>query len=263
MRCYLPFAARQARVTSLPESVRAMFEAFLSQVAALDTRLLTWLHQFMFRWPRLDEFLVWLQSARVIKFVPMVLVICWLWVEKTSKQAHNRQILLEGLLTGLGAMVVARVLALGLPFRERPFVESNLHFAMPFDPGLRTWSSFPSDHAVFAFALAASLYRVSPRIGLWACIHATVIICVPRLYLGLHYPSDLFFGGLIGITLVAVASRLKVRHAVTAYLMDIESKYPPMFYAISFLVLFEAAEMFGSFRSLAVALFQVLRQVLS
>lgn len=234
-----------------------------SEITAWDDRTLIWLNQFMFRWPLLDGFAAWLLNANIIQFFPMVLAICWLWFERTVKQTHNRQILLETILTTLSALFFGRVFALTLPFRDRPFIRPDLHFSTPMAPEMRSWSSFPSDHAVMAFALAASIFRISPRIGLWACFHAAVFICLPRLYFGLHYPSDLIGGGLIGITLVLATSQLQGRHAVTGFLLTIERKHPGMFYTIGFFVLYEMAEMFITFRVLANYIFHALRQLLT
>ena len=234
--------------------------AIVTEIAALDDRTIIWLNHFMFRWPLFDGFVAWLLNANIIKLVPMVLAICWLWFERTAKQAFTRQILLESVLTTFAALIIGRVFALALPFRDRPFVRPDLHFVTPLESALRSWSAFPSDHAVMAFALAASLFRLSPRIGLWACFHATVFICLPRLYFGLHYPSDLIGGGLIGITLVLATSQLQGRHAITGFLLDVERKHPARFYAIGFFVLYEIAEMFNSFRMLANYTFNVLGQ---
>jgi membrane-associated phospholipid phosphatase len=246
-----------------PRWNRNMPLSIASEIAALDDRALLWLNQFMFRWPFLDRSVAWLLDAHIVKFGPIVLAVCWLWFERNPKQAFNRHLLVESVLTGFAALVVARALALALPFRYRPAVRPDLHFVVPFDAGLRTWSSFPSDHAVMAFALAASLFRLSPRLGVLACLHAAVIICLPRLYFGLHHPSDLISGGLIGVTFVLATSRLQGRHAITASLMEAERKHPAMFYAIGFLVLYEITEMFDSFRALAQPAFRVLRQVLA
>jgi len=58
--------------------------------------------------------------------------------------------------------------------------------------------SFPSGHAASSFAAALSLSRAWPaaRIPLWAL---AVLISVSRAYLGLHYPSDVLGGALVGL----------------------------------------------------------------
>lgn len=235
----------------------------ISEITAWDDRTLIWLNQFMFRWPLLDESIAWVLNANIIQFFPMILAVCWLWFEKTAQQSYNRKILVESLLTTLSALFFGRVFALTLPFRDRPFIRPDLHFLTPLEPEMRTWSSFPSDHAVMAFALAASLFRISPRIGLWAYFHATVFICFPRLYFGLHYPSDLIGGALIGILLVIAISQLRGRHTVTGYLLSIEDRYPAIFYTFGFFVLYEMSEMFLTFRILANYIFRELRYFLT
>ena len=161
------------------------------------------------------------------------------------------------------ALFIARFLAFALPFRDRPLVNPDLHLVIPFESGVRTWSSFPSDHAVLAFALATSLSRLSPKIALWAYFHAAIIICVPRVIFGLHYPSDLIGGALLGIAVALAAARLQRRHGVADFLLEVGHKHPAAFYAIAFLVLFEIGEMFDSIRGMVVYAFRVLKQLLS
>jgi undecaprenyl-diphosphatase len=234
-----------------------------SEIAVLDDLPLIWLNEFMFRWPVLDQVAEWVVKADIVKFLPMVLVVCWFWFDSTPKQAVNRPILVELLLTSFAALFIARFLALLFPFRERPVFDPDLQLLIPFEPGLRTWSSFPSDHAIVAFAFAAFFFRLSPVVGLWACFHATVIICLPRLYFGLHYPSDVIGGALIGFALALAASHLRGRQAVTGFFLGVERKYSAMFYTIGFFTLFEIAEMFESVRGIVGGVFRSLRQLLS
>jgi undecaprenyl-diphosphatase len=77
-----------------------------------------------------------------------------------------------------------------------------VHRARPYDvpvlgerPGN---ASFPSGHAASSFAAALSLSRAWPaaRIPLWTL---AVLISVSRAYLGVHYPSDVVGGALVGL----------------------------------------------------------------
>jgi undecaprenyl-diphosphatase len=83
--------------------------------------------------------------------------------------------------------------------RGRPFVggEANpfkfAHFA-----GTEAYASFPSAHAVTAFALAFAVSAVWPRLR-GVMIAYALLIGFSRLVLLAHHPSDVVAGALIGI----------------------------------------------------------------
>jgi membrane-associated phospholipid phosphatase len=60
-----------------------------------------------------------------------------------------------------------------------------------------TYQSFPSGHATTAFALCFVVGFLSPR---WypAMLVLAVLICVSRIVVGAHYPTDLVAGAVIG-----------------------------------------------------------------
>ena len=59
--------------------------------------------------------------------------------------------------------------------------------------------SFPSGHAGSSFASAWVLYRKLPKkCGIWAAILAA-LISFSRLYVGVHYPTDVLAGAALGI----------------------------------------------------------------
>ena len=57
--------------------------------------------------------------------------------------------------------------------------------------------SFPSNHAVNNFASAMFFYLLFPNLK-WALFIAASFVAISRVYLGLHYPSDILGGALIG-----------------------------------------------------------------
>ena len=57
--------------------------------------------------------------------------------------------------------------------------------------------SFPSDHAAVAFAIAFGVLAFSRRAGILFLAAAT-LISLSRIALGLHYPSDVLAGALVG-----------------------------------------------------------------
>jgi undecaprenyl-diphosphatase len=235
----------------------------LSELGLWDGRVVAWANHFVGQWPGFDLFVAWLLKAHLPRFVPLILAMCWLWFDAHPQQHARREALLETLVMSVVALFIARALALMLPFRERPLAHTDLALTLPsaVETGLRTWSSFPSDHAVLAFVLAVSLWRLSKPIGAWALFHATVFICLPRLYVGFHYPSDLIAGASLGTALALLAPTLRGRRAITGPLLEVEGSRPATLYSVGFFVLFELAEMFDSVRVVAAQVFKILRHL--
>ena len=58
--------------------------------------------------------------------------------------------------------------------------------------------SFPSNHALNNFAVAFFFSILYPK-AKWYLFTTASLIAISRVYLGLHYPSDIFGGAIIGI----------------------------------------------------------------
>jgi len=87
--------------------------------------------------------------------------------------------------------------------RDRPLIEG--HPALARAPSKL---SFPSAHATSSMAAATALGRIEPRsrVPLFALAGA---ICLSRPYLGMHYPSDVLAGAVLGLALGALAPGLR------------------------------------------------------
>lgn len=69
--------------------------------------------------------------------------------------------------------------------------------------------SFPSGHSTSSMAAGVVMFRQLPRpIGALALILA-ILICLSRLYVGVHYPTDVLCGALIGILAALCAIKLQ------------------------------------------------------
>ena len=64
--------------------------------------------------------------------------------------------------------------------------------------------SFPSGHSAASFVTAVALFRELPKKYGSPLLALAAMIALSRLYLGVHYPTDVFFGALNG-TLIALA----------------------------------------------------------
>ena len=83
--------------------------------------------------------------------------------------------------------------------RGRPFVggKANAFNFAPFT-GTPAYASFPSSHAITAFALAFAVSAVWPQARVAMTVYA-VLIAGSRLVLLAHHPSDVVAGALIGV----------------------------------------------------------------
>ncbi len=57
--------------------------------------------------------------------------------------------------------------------------------------------SFPSRHVASAFAMAVSGMQGARRIG-WLMLAGGVLLAVSRVYVGVHYPSGVLAGAVVG-----------------------------------------------------------------
>lgn len=84
--------------------------------------------------------------------------------------------------------------------RGRPFVGGDIS-VLNFSPfaGTEAFASLPSGHAVTACALAFSVSSLWPRLSAPMWIFA-ILICISRVVLLAHHPSDVVAGALVGVT---------------------------------------------------------------
>jgi undecaprenyl-diphosphatase len=91
--------------------------------------------------------------------------------------------------------------------RPRPFLSHDgLHVLIEG----KTDPSFASDHALTTMALAVGILLVDRRLGILAVL-ASVFTGFSRLYVGVHYPTDVLAGFALGTVVALLGSMLVVR----------------------------------------------------
>ncbi len=159
------------------------------------------------------------------------------------------------------AIAVGRMAALLFPYRPRPLHAEGLDLQLPVTitrDVLDGWSSFPSDHAVLYAALATGFWIVNRWAGLFVTLHALLVIGFARVYLSLHYPSDILGGVVIGVA-VAVGLMWPVASLVRrAGVLDMAERWPQYFHPLLFIVLFQITTMFNSGRKFAIMMITLL-----
>jgi undecaprenyl-diphosphatase len=122
-------------------------------------------------------------------------------------------------LSALLALAVAHLIS-GMWDRPRPYEAHHVHlFVSPSgDP------SFPSDHATAAFAIAVALLLRNRRVG-WVALAMASVVSLSRVAVGVHYPSDVLGGALVGTLAALVLWTPQVRGPLHALADRLSSAY--------------------------------------
>jgi undecaprenyl-diphosphatase len=217
-----------------------------------DLSIFHFLNSFAHRSYAFDVLLIRTMESGLTTGAVIVALFWAAWEIEGKSNPEKREILLFGLLATVFSIVVARGLALTLPFRLRPLHNPDIGYRLPYSlqPDiLINWSSFPSDHATTYLCLAGILWMVSRRLGAIAVLYALLVIDLPRIYAGIHYPTDILAGGVIGLAVASLALLPKLRAAVAAPVMHWKESHPLLFHCCFFLCLFEIGELFATVRN--------------
>ncbi|MFK7601583.1 phosphatase PAP2 family protein [Deinococcus sp. SM5_A1] len=138
-------------------------------------------------------------------FIVVLALYTWLW---NPGGGRNLGVVFAG------SYLVNSALKYGLnlprPFASDPSLVSDAARATAGGPGL------PSGHAQMSATLWAGIAAQMRRPGMWAAaITLIALISVSRLALGVHYPSDVIVGLLLGGIAAAVAGRVAFPDART------------------------------------------------
>jgi undecaprenyl-diphosphatase len=167
----------------------------------LDIQLLFLLNSLTGHSPVLDALIVFCASylAYILgaAFIAFLVLTKYPWRQKV-------EVLAVALVSVVLARGVITELIRYLYHRPRPFSVLPVHQLLTDS----AWS-FPSGHATFFFALATAVCLYNIRWGRWFLIGSTLIV-LARVASGVHYPSDIAIGALIGVG-TAYFSALGVR----------------------------------------------------
>lgn len=176
---------------------------FLQSVQNLDGEILLQIQQHL----RTD------MLTPLMKFVTFLGNGGWFWIlcavvllaiPKTRKTGY------AAVLSLIFGVIVTNLLLKNIVARPRPFAEIEALIPLIAKP---TDFSFPSGHTTASFAVALVMLRMLPKkIGIPAVVLAT-LVAFSRLYLGVHYPTDVLAGfvvALMGSTVAVWIVRMKM-----------------------------------------------------
>jgi undecaprenyl-diphosphatase len=196
--------------------------------------------------------------AQIIQGTFFVGIVGVLWFGPKDRQRQRETIIIMILAIAV-ALILNRIVSTLLPFRDRPMYAVGAKApSFAWQPDLEHWSSFPSDTATLLFTIAAGFWLVSKW---WGLVFAVFAICtsLARVYLGIHYPSDILVGALLGVGTSLVLTREFIRQRIAEPILAIEARYQPFFYGLFFVVIAELGDGFPVTRRIAVAVVHLFR----
>lgn len=161
----------------------------------LDIQLLHFLNSIGGQSGLLDWFIIFLASY-LAYILPAVLLGLVFFSQYLKRQKW--ELLLVVAISSLIARFGVTELIRYFYHRPRPFLTLPTHQLLT-----ETSWSFPSGHATFFFAFSTAVYLYNKKWGVGFFI-ATILMTVSRVIAGIHYPSDILGGAVIGM-LVAYA----------------------------------------------------------
>jgi membrane-associated phospholipid phosphatase len=215
-------------------------------VDSFDRTILVYLHELLENSPLLTKFMLFLYSDD-LKFGVFVALIWWAWFEAKDKP-HVREVrekIIAGFIGAMCCLGVVRVMVAYLPMRLRPLANPSLglNFPVPAE-GYAQWSSFPSDHAALFTFLTVTLFSISVPLGILGLLDTVFLICFPRIFLGIHYPTDIVAGAIMGVAGGIVFAGAGLRSYLSRPILAWIEMHPASFYASAFILSFVLAHVF-------------------
>lgn len=163
----------------------------MAEITSLDIRILFFLHQLA--GPHMDLFITGLTT---------VINCFWLWLIAAAvgiRIPSTRRLTLTVILAVAISIFVGDITLKHMVMRLRPYL------VIPDAPTLSALTypvtnSFPSGHSFFFFAGATVFFRFRRPLGLLAYLVA-IVVAFSRMYLFMHFPSDVATGAILGIVI--------------------------------------------------------------
>lgn len=154
----------------------------------MDYFLFQQINQFAIQFPWLDFLAIYF--AEYFEYV--LISLFFLFLLKNFKKYWP--MILQGLASAIFARFGIVELIRFLWSRPRPFIENQVNLLIDKTNEV----AFPSGHAAFFFALSFIVYQYNKKAGLGFFV-ASFLICFSRVFVGIHWPSDILAGLIVGV----------------------------------------------------------------
>jgi len=163
----------------------------------LDLYLFQQINNFAGRYIWLDTLGIF--SAQYLEYILLFCLI--LFLAKNFKK--NLKMVIEAFFGAILAKEIFVDIIRQLFPRPRPFVEDQIYSLIEH----AVTPAFPSAHAAFYFAVGTIVYFHNKKSG-FLFLLAAFLISIARIFTGVHWPSDILAGSLIGIFSAIIINRV-------------------------------------------------------
>jgi len=218
---------------------------------AFDWNILSFFSHFARHSYTFDTAVYLLTRTDTPKGAVVMSLLYWAWNKHDDDR--SRELLV---LTVIGCFIAAlsnKLVSAVTFYRPRP-IQEHLSLVFPYGPDLsvlKNSNAFPSDHASLFAALSMGITLVDSEVGLVCWIYSLVFICLPRIYMGFHHPTDILAGIANGGLVMWLLLREGVRRRLSKPLGRLRAAYPGPFFAVFFFLTFEIATLFEGSREIA------------
>ncbi|MCQ2483070.1 MAG: phosphatase PAP2 family protein [Clostridia bacterium] len=172
----------------------------IGKLCSLEMRNLDRLHDFLYS-PLMDRFMVFVTKTGNIGIIWFIVFCIMLIVDRNKADLYSYAIAL------ILCVIIGNILIKNLVKRSRPFFHKKYKLLID-----RPWDySFPSGHTLSSFAAATSLLLINSTVGVLAFVYAS-LIALSRLYLRVHFFTDVLFSMVLGVVLGLVANYIYVTY---------------------------------------------------
>lgn len=203
-----------------------------------------------------DRLALWeLAGNPIFRGFPVFFAFIALWFFDECSRRRGR------MLAGLLAVCLATVISVWTQFQfathTRPILDPSLHLKIA-DPrwalGWDRSASFPSDTSTLFFALVMVIFVENRFVGSLCFLWVVLVVALPRVIFGWHYPSDIIGALFLGAGCVVVFNILPFLEALFERALIFVKPRMYFVHALLFVLLADAFNLFQGLQQLGKSL---------